>query len=136
LSGNNKAVRHYIKRIFKSIKTTIMEKFMLIFHGGMSSSHSAEEMQDNMGKWMAWIDKLSKAGKYVAGEPLLPGGKLITGKNKTVTDGPYTEGKELVGGFFILNADSYDEVTKLCADYPDYEIGGSIQVRQVMKVEM
>lgn len=113
-----------------------MEKFMLIFHGGMSSNHSPEQMQDNMGKWMAWIDKLSKAGKYVAGEPLLPGGKLISGKSKTVTDGPYTEGKELVGGFFILNADSYDEVIKLCADYPDYEIGGSIQVRQVMKVEM
>ena len=113
-----------------------MEKFMLIFQGGMSQHHSAEEMQAQMGKWMAWIDKLNKAGKYIAGEPLLPGGKLITGKKKTVTDGPYTEGKELVGGFFLINASDMDEAIKLCDDYPDYEHGGSIQVRQVMKVEV
>jgi hypothetical protein len=113
-----------------------MEKFMLIFHGGMPSDSSPEQMQANMGKWMAWIDKLSKDGKYVSGEPLLPGGKLISGKKKTVTDGPYTEGKELVGGYFIINAADYNEAVALCDGYPDYETGGSIQVRQVMKIEM
>ena len=60
-----------------------MEKFMLIFQGGMPSENpSPEFMQAQMGKWMAWIEKLSKAGKYVSGEPLLPGGKLIKGKSK------------------------------------------------------
>jgi hypothetical protein len=113
-----------------------MEKFMFIFHGGMPTDASPEQMQANMGKWMGWIDKLSKDGKYVAGEPLLPGGKLIKGKSKSVTDGPYTEGKELVGGFFIVNAADINEAVKLCEDYPDYEIGGSIQVRQVMKIDM
>ncbi|MEI9911853.1 MAG: YciI family protein [Bacteroidota bacterium] len=113
-----------------------MEKFMLIFHGGMPSDQSPEQMQANMGKWMAWIDKLAKAGQYVSGEPLIPGGKLITGKKKTVTDGPYTEGKEIVGGYFIINAENMDEAVKVCDDYPDYENGGSIQVRQVMKMDM
>ena len=113
-----------------------MEKFMFIFHGGMPSDASPEQMQANMGKWFAWIEKLSKEGKYVSGEPLLPGGKLIQGKNKSVTDGPYTEGKELVGGFFIVNAADMNEAVKLCDDYPDYEIGGTIQVRQVMKIDM
>ena len=113
-----------------------MEKFMLIFQGGMSPDKSPELMQAQMGKWMAWIDKLNSTGKYVAGEPLLPGGKLITGKKKTVTDGPYTEGKEVVGGFFLINADDMNEAVKICDDYPDYEYGGSIQVRQVMKIEV
>jgi hypothetical protein len=113
-----------------------MEKFMFIFHGGMPSDASPEQMQANMGKWFAWIEKLSKDGRYVSGEPLLPGGKLIQGKNKSVTDGPYTEGKELVGGFFIVNATDMNEAVKLCDDYPDYEIGGSIQVRQVLKIDM
>src|SRR5215510_300502 len=103
-----------------------MEKFMLIFHGGMPPDQSPEQMQENMVKWMAWVEKLQKAGQYVAGEPLLPGGKLITGKKKTVTDGPYTEGKELVGGFFIVNAKDYDEAVRICDDYPDYEYDGSI----------
>jgi hypothetical protein len=114
-----------------------MEKFMLIFQGGMPSENpSPEFMQAQMGKWMAWIDKLNAADKYVAGEPLLPGGKLINGKNKTVTDGPYTEGKEVVGGFFLIKAENMDEAVKICDDYPDYDYGGSIQVRQVMKIEM
>jgi hypothetical protein len=113
-----------------------MEKFMLIFQGGMSPDKSPELMQAQMGKWMAWIDKLNSTGRYVAGEPLLPGGKLITGKKKTVTDGPYTEGKEVVGGFFLINAEDMNEAVKICDDYPDYEYGGSIQVRQVMKMEV
>jgi hypothetical protein len=113
-----------------------MEKFMLIFQGGMSteSNQSPELMQAQMAKWMAWIDKLNKSGKYLAGEPLLPGGKLIAGKNKNVTDGPYTEGKEVVGGFFLINAENMDEAVKICDDYPGFEYGGSIQVRQVMKM--
>jgi len=114
-----------------------MEKFMLIFQGGMHNENASPEfMQQQMGKWMAWIEKLSKSGQYVSGEPLTPGGKLIAGKNKTVTDGPYTEGKEVVGGFFVIKAASLDEAVKICDDYPDFENGGSIQVRQVMKMDM
>jgi hypothetical protein len=114
-----------------------MEKFMLIFHGGgHMNGMSPEQMQAHMGKWMAWIEKLSKSGKYVAGEPLVPGGKLVSGTKRTVTDGPYTEGKEVVGGYFIVNAADMDEAVKMCDDYPGYESGGSVQVRQVMKIEM
>jgi len=113
-----------------------MEKFMLIFHGDTHQNNSPEEMQANMGKWMAWIEKLSKNDRYVGGEPLLPGGKLIKGSNKKVTDGPYTEGKEIVGGYFVIKAKDYDEAVALCNDYPDYDKGGAIQVRQVMKIEM
>ena len=114
-----------------------MEKFMLIFHGGQMNGASPEQMQDHMGKWMAWIDRLSKANQYVAGEPLLPGGKLVSGKaGKTVTDGPYTEGKEVVGGFFIINAKDLNDAVSIAQDCPDYDLGSSVQVRQVMKIEM
>ncbi|RXK60971.1 hypothetical protein ESA94_10990 [Lacibacter luteus] len=113
-----------------------MEQFMLIFHGGMANNSSPDEMQENMGKWLAWINKLAAADKYVSGEPLLPGGKLIKGNSKNVVDGPYTEGKEIVGGYFVIKAENYDEAVALCEDYPDYEIGGSIQLRQVLKMDM
>ena len=109
-----------------------MEKFMLIFHGEQPGNQSPETMQAQMGKWMAWIEKLNKSGQYVSGEPLLPGGKLI--KNKKATDGPYTEGKEIVGGFFVVKANNMDEAVKICDDYPGYDLGGSVQVRQVMKM--
>lgn len=110
---------------------------MLIFQGEMpSGTSSPQEMQESMGKWMTWIDKLAKAGKYDSGEPLLPGGKVIKGAHKTVTDGPFTEGKEVIGGYFIINAADYNEAIALCADYPDYERGGSVIVRQVQKMDM
>lgn len=112
-----------------------MEKFMLIFHGGIKSDASPQELQDNMGKWMEWVEKLHKEGKYVSGEALLPGGKLVSGKT-TVTDGPYTEGKELVGGFFVLNANSIEEAVEECQNYPDFEYGGHIQVRPCMIFDM
>ena len=113
-----------------------MEKFMLIFQGGIKLDSSPEQLQANMEKWMAWVDRLNQEGKYVSGEALLPGGKLVTGKN-TVTDGPYTEGKELVGGFFVINAATIDEAVKNATDnYPDFEYSGTVQVRPVMKFDM
>jgi len=112
-----------------------MEKFMFIFHGGGASQQtSPEAMQSHMGKWMAWVDKLTKEGKYVSGEPLLPGGKLVSGPDKKVIDGPYTEGKEIVGGFFIVNANDINEAANIAKDCPDYEFGGSVQIRQIMKM--
>jgi len=134
MSGKLKLIRHYHDNNFNFIKTTFMEKFMLIFHGGISQTSSAEAMQEHLGKWLAWIEKLRKTDQYLAGEPLLPGGKLITGKNKSVTDGPYTEGKEVVGGFFIIQATDMKEAVEISKDCPDYELGGSVQVRQVMKM--
>lgn len=114
-----------------------MEKFMLIFQGGQMEGASPEQMQASMGKWMAWIENLSKTNQYVAGEPLLPGGKLVSGPaGKTVTDGPYTEGKEVVGGFFIINAKDMNEAVAISKDCPDFELGSSVQVRQVMKMDM
>ena len=109
---------------------------MLIFHGGIKFDASPEEMQSNMGKWMAWVDKLNQEGRYASGEALLPGGKLVSASN-TVTDGPYTEGKELVGGYFVVNAKDMDEAVKIAQEgYPDFEYGGTVQVRPVMKFDM
>jgi hypothetical protein len=120
----------------KSIKKTIMEKFMLIFHGGNASKDiSPEEMQAAMGKWFTWIEKLRKEGTYVSGEPLLPGGKIVSGKGgKSITDGPYTEGKEVVGGYFIINAKDINDAAEISKECPGCELGGYVQVRQVMKM--
>jgi hypothetical protein len=114
-----------------------MEKFMLIFEGIKAAEQaSAQQMQENMGKWMAWIDKLAKAGKYVSGEPLQATGKIISGTSKTVTDAAFAEGKEIIGGYFIVNAADYNEAVALCDDYPDYANGGTVIVRQLMKMDM
>jgi hypothetical protein len=112
-----------------------MEKYMFLFRGGNVSHLSPQQQEAHMGKWLAWVEKLTKEGKYVAGEPLLPGGKVVAGAKKTVTDGPFAESKEVIGGFFIVEANDYDEAVKLAKDSPDFEYNGSVEVRTVMKLD-
>lgn len=107
---------------------------MLIFQGGIKQDASPEALQTNMGQWMAWVEKLTNEGSYVSGEPLLPGGKLVGGP-AVVTDGPYTEGEEVIGGYFVVQVNTMDEAVALCKDYPDFEYGGSVQVRQIMNLD-
>ena len=111
-----------------------MEKFMLIFQGSNNQKLSAESRQSHMGKWMNWVDQLRKSEIYLSGEPLLPGGKLVSGKNKAVTEAAIKQEKEMVGGYFIINANDIDEAVDISKDCPDYELGGSVEVRQVMKM--
>lgn len=114
-----------------------MEKFMLIFHGGSDIApemRAPEAMQAHMQKWFAWVEKLRKEGRYVGGEPLAPVGKWVSGKQKIVTDGPFAEGKELVGGFFIIEAKDLNQATEIAKDCPDFIYDGKVQVRPVQKM--
>ncbi len=112
------------------------QKYMLIFHGGFYDELSADEAQRQMNKWFAWIEKLRSQGKYEAGEPLLPGGKTVSRKNgRFVTDGPFVESKEAVAGFFVIQAENLDEAVEISREYPDFELGGKVEVREVMKIE-
>jgi len=112
-----------------------MEKYMFIFIGGDPSHLSPESQQTHMQKWFAWVEKLKNEKRYVSGEALLPGGKTIKGSKKAITDGPYAEGKEVVGGFFVVSAKDINEATEMAKACPDYELGGIVEVREVMKFD-
>lgn len=60
---------------------------------------SPEELQNRMGKWFAWGDKMGAQGILQGGKALLPVIKRVIGKDRTVSDGPFAEGKETVGGY-------------------------------------
>ncbi len=110
---------------------------MLIFHGGSDIApemRAPEAMQAHMQKWFAWVEKLRKEGRYVGGEPLQPTGKWVSGKQKLVTDGPFAEGKELVGGYFIIEASDINEAVTIAKDCPDFIYDGKVQVRPVQKM--
>ena len=112
------------------------QKYMLIFHGGAYNGMSPEEVQRHTQKWFAWVESLQKQGKYKSGDPLLPGGKVLSRKNGSVTvDGPFAESKEAVAGYFVVEAANLDEVVQMSKNYPDFDLGGKVEVREVMKVE-
>jgi hypothetical protein len=134
LSGSGGSDRHGVNYVQPNF--TIMEKYMFLFRGGDISKFSPQQQEAHMLKWLAWVEKLRKEERYLSGEPLLPGGKTVAGVKKSVTDGPFAESKEVVGGFFIVNAKSLDEAIQMAKDSPDYELGGSVEVREVMKMDM
>ena len=109
---------------------------MFIFLGGDPSHLSPEAQQAHMQKWLDWVEKLTKEKRYVGGEALLPGGKTIRGQKKTVTDGPFTESKEVVAGYFVVLAKNIDEAVQIAKDCPDYILDGIVEVREVMKIDM
>ena len=111
-----------------------MKNFMFLFRGGLDpATASPEEMQQNMEKWIAWVDELKQKGVYTSGEPLLPGGKTLR-KNNVVTDGPFAESKEVIGGFFIVEAADLDAALEMSKGCPDLSLGGSVEIREVMKM--
>lgn len=115
-----------------------MKDFMFVFRGPTPEDlkMSPEESQANMQKWLDWIRQLNESGRYKGGHPLFPGGKTIQGKKPVVTDGPFAEGKELVGGYIIISAESVEEAAKVALGFPDFETQGSVEVREIMEIPM
>lgn len=111
-----------------------MNKYMLILidREDAYDDMSPEDYQAEFEAHGRWIEELGD--HYVSGEPLEKPAKTIKGKDKIVTDGPFVESKDLVGGFYIINAATLDEAAELAKGCPVLELGGSIEVREIMKM--
>ncbi|MEM7244927.1 MAG: YciI family protein [Acidobacteriota bacterium] len=99
---------------------------------------SPEEMQAIVEKYVAWGERMADQGRWEGGKKLgEEGGRVVRrdGEKVTATDGPFAEAKEVVGGFSLLKAESYDEVVELLQDHPHLEGGGTILVREVDPIE-
>jgi hypothetical protein len=110
--------------------------FMLILRGGVSNRDlSPEQMQQQIERYMNWIEKLRREGHFVAGEPLDETGKVLSGKNgTTVTDGPFTESKEEVGGYFIIRAQDIEHAVEISKGCPIFVNNGTVEVRAILPV--
>jgi hypothetical protein len=115
-------------------KDWIMAKFMLILHKtpGIWRQLSPEEMQRKAEKYQAWMDKIHSSGRHVSSEKLGEEGGKLLGLQKghlTIVDGPYSEAKEVVGGYFVFRAANYEEAIELTRDCPFLD-DGRIELRQ------
>jgi hypothetical protein len=111
-----------------------MKDFMLIFLGPDYGdlNMSPEETQERMGRWFSWSQKMEKAGVLGGGNALTADIKHVSGSDMTVTDIASSDVKELIGGYYIVKAQNFDEAIKIAHDYPDYDIDGTVEVREVM----
>lgn len=97
-------------------------------------SLSPEQHREAFQRWLDWVAAMRAKGQYLAGEPLAPGpGSVLRGSQPvTVTDGPFAEAKEIMGGYMLIRAASFAEAVTIARDCPGLTEGGSVEVRQVM----
>ena len=113
-----------------------MAEFLYLYRGGRMAA-SPEQMQNTMQKWMAWFKQLSDKGHIKnMGHPLERTGKLVTGSRKTVTDGPFAEAKDAVGGYSLLEARDLEQAVELSKGCPIFEGEGTVEVRPIMQMNM
>lgn len=97
---------------------------------------SPEEMQRIIQRYQEWTDRLRGEERLLLGHKLQDGeGRVATGgKNgMVVSDGPYSETKEVIGGFWLVEADDYDHALRLADDCPHLEYG-SLEIREIQEL--
>ena len=110
-----------------------MPNFMLVYRGQPFSPAevSPEQMGESMKRWTEWITEGFTKGWLVdAGNALMPDGRRIDAK-RVVTDGPYVEAKEVLGGYSVVKAESYESAVVHAKTCPHIAEGGHIEVRQM-----
>lgn len=112
-----------------------MKDFMLIFKG---KSYDAlkltpEQIEQRMGKWFAWHQKMETDGVRIkTGDALQDPVRVMSGTDRAITDTASPETKELIGGFYILTVNDLAEATKIAEDFPDYDLGSVVEIRELM----
>lgn len=117
-----------------------MSEFVFLYRGTAESRRAMEspdKAQELMNKWRAWFDQLAKGGHLKnIGQPLEGGGKVVAGASKRITDGPYAETKDVIGGYSLIEAGDLEEAARLARGCPGLDNFGSVEVRPVRKMDM
>ena len=110
--------------------------FMLLFRNAGLESHAhltPGEKAAMAKQWNDWVERLVAQGKLQHGQPLGLGGRVVSGTGGArVTDGPYAEAKEAVGGYFLLTVADLDEATAIAKQCPGLPLGLTVEVRPVV----
>ena len=109
-----------------------MAKFMFVYRGtpGAESKMPPDQMQQVMQKWGQWIGEAMQKGWMTdPGDALTDEGRLVRGK--VVSDGPFVEAKEVVGGYSVVEAETIEKASELAKGCPALLYGGAVEVRRL-----
>ncbi len=114
---------------------TPRNSYLLLFRNSGPETHahlSAEERQRLVTNWNDWYDKLAAEGKATEGQPLELETRIVAAAGGTrVTDGPFAEAKEAIGGYVKLVVGSLDEATEIAQRHPGLQYGLIIEIREM-----
>lgn len=106
---------------------------LLLFRGNeWYNGLSPEEIQKVLSQSRAWFERLAAQGKVKGGQALVRKGAIVSGKSgRLVSDGPFAESKEAIGGYLLLDAETLAEAIAIAQTSPSLAYGTSIEVRPV-----
>ncbi|GAB3524642.1 YciI family protein [Emticicia fontis] len=112
-----------------------MDEYLLIFrHEEGGKVASPEQMQIWIKQTMDWIGGIAAQNKYVGGNGLVFEGSKIVSHNGVVTNGPFGDVKETIGGYAIVRAESIDEAVEFAKGSPILQgEGNTMEVRKIAK---
>ncbi|WP_299184464.1 YciI family protein [uncultured Aquimarina sp.] len=110
-----------------------MKEFLMLIRGGQEKYiiASPNEMQKHLEHWQEWMGGLTKEERLLGGQPLIKEGNTLLERGKKVIDRPFAEGKELVGGYLLIKADSLDQATTIAKGCPSFEYDCSVEIREI-----
>lgn len=112
-----------------------MASYLMLFRGGEIAQRNwtPTQVENYYQKWSDWSVRLRQTGTWVAGHPLESEGRVLGPDVSTVTDGPFAETKEVLGGFVLFEAADMDEAERIAAGCPIFEAKGRVEVRPVVE---
>jgi hypothetical protein len=115
-------------------KTSAMDEpiseYLVISRGQWDKAVSKEEIQSAIDAFYVWLERLVDEGKMRPGQRLGVGGKTVA-RNNMITDGPYGESKEVIGGYWFILAASLDEASSIAAGNPCLACGLFYEIRPI-----
>jgi hypothetical protein len=113
--------------------TPAKSEYLLLFRGtDWYRDLSPEEIQTTMTDWMGWFNRLIEEGRCKGGQSLDRVGKVVSGKARSVSDGPFAEAKEMVAGYFILHVADENEALEIAKECPALAYGMTVEVRPLL----
>ncbi len=114
-----------------------MQEFMMLFRHTPQPDNppTQEEIEATISQWQDWIGGIAAQGKFVSTNQLSMDGKVVQ-PGAVITDGPYAEVKEIIGGYIIVKAADIDEALELAAGCPVLGVGGNVEVRTFMQIDI
>lgn len=105
-------------------------EFLVISRGKWDSSVPREQVEQTIGLFYVWLERLVGEGKVKRGQRLRYEGKTVGGNN-LVMDGPFGESKEVVGGYWIIIANSLEEAAEIAKSNPCLDSGLFLEIRPI-----
>jgi hypothetical protein len=115
-----------------------MEEFLLIFRKEVASKEnqpSPEQLQTQVKQWQDWFGKLTAQNKISRPVQRWDRDGKIVRSDKHVTNGPYAEIKEAIGGMIFVTAADYDDAAEIAKGCPVLEVGGNVEIRKAVTPE-